>query len=404
LALDSPREDSDATSSQRRSAAAAASGGSVHGGAGYSSGFDDGIIPPGIFALLGFAHIKGEYMAIRRQSVVAFLIIVIFGSTAWGADAAPTTQADNAGLETCLAAAADGSSIYPSDHFPRAKEINATFRLGDAHGGELEFNWVAVDVGDAAPANFTIASGTLDIHNATCGTVSMNGLEQPLPVGKYRQDVSIDHQPWKSRDFSMIAPLDAPNVQNPQDLVPLTPGKKWTYKFVQEAANGATLTGPGIKLDPDGKMRATVEITHAGDDDKGSHMELRRDGNLVFSEWWRLGSDGLTATQRKSTDQVVSLQPPQVLLPWPLEPKTWSYEPDDHSYKQTCRMWGPLPVQGPSGEVPGYVVMIVQTDGLSKTSDERHFIPGLGLAKEVIVNTINEKLVDRTVMTLEKTE
>jgi len=343
-------------------------------------------------------------MVVHRQSVLAFLVILIPGVPAWCADAAPTTQADNASLETCLAAAADDTPIYPSDHFPRAKEMNATFRLGDARGGELEFSWIAVDVGGAAPANFTIAGSTLDIHNVTSGLLSLNGMQQPMPVGKYRLDVSLDHHPWKSCAFSIIAPLDAPNVKTPQDMMPLTQGKKWTYSFIQEAANGGSIGGPAVKLDPDGKLRARVEITQAGDDDKGSHLELRRNGDLVFNEWWRLGNDGLIATQRKSTDQIFPLQPPQVLWPWPLEPKTWTYEPDDHSYKQTCQMWGPLPVQGPNGEVPGYVVMIIQADGLSKTSVERHFIPGVGLVKEIIINTVNHKMVGRTAMKLEKME
>src|SRR5208282_5058442 len=206
------------------------------------------------------------------------------------------------------------------------------FRLGDAKAGELEFSWIAVDVGDAAPANFTIASSTLDVHNSNSGLLSLNGLQNPMPVGKYRLVVSLDHQPWKSCAFSIIAPLAAPDVQTPQDMMPLNAGRKWTYRFIQEAANGGTIGGPGIKLDPDGKLRARVEILQAGDDDKGSHLELRRNGDLVFQEWWRLGNDGLTAVQRKSADQVIPLQPPQILWPWPLQPTTWTYQPDDHSY------------------------------------------------------------------------
>jgi hypothetical protein len=305
-------------------------------------------------------------------------------------------------LEVCLAAASDDTPIYPSDHFPPAREIHATFRLGDAHAAELEFNWIAVDVGDAAPPNYTIAGSTLDLHNIASGTLTLNGLQQPMPLGKYRVDVSLDHQPWKSCAFSVVPAPDAPNLQSPQDMMPLTQGKKWTYRFLQEAANGGTLSDPGIKLDPDGKLRATVEITDIGDDDKGSHLEFRRDGNPIFNEWWRLTNDGLIAAQRGSPGQLATLQPPQILWPWPLQPKTWTYLPDDHSYQQTYQMWGPLPVQSPSGEVPGYVVMITQSDAVSKTSVERHFIPGIGLAKEIIITSVNDKMISRTEMTLEK--
>ncbi|MGA3067758.1 MAG: hypothetical protein ABSF29_13020 [Tepidisphaeraceae bacterium] len=343
-------------------------------------------------------------MMMLPHRFLAFLIIPMLCPLACRADQAPATQPEAAGVETCLAAASDDTPIYASDKFPPAREMNATFRLGSAQAAELEFSWVAVDVGDAAPPNFTIASSTLDLHNVSSGTMSMNGMEQPMPLGKYRLDVSLDHQPWKSVSFSIVPAPDAPSVPTPQDLMPLVPGKKWTYRFVQEVANGAGLSGPGIKLDPDGKLRATVQITEAGDDDKGSHLEMRRNGQLVFEEWWRLTPDGLVSTQRKTSDAIIPMKPPQILWPFPPQPKTWTYDPDDHTYSQTYQMWGPLPVDSPDGPVPGYVVMIDQSDALSKTSVERHFIPGIGLAREIIIMSINHKMVSRTEMTLEKME
>jgi hypothetical protein len=347
-----------------------------------------------------------EHFILRDQFLIAaFVLVPILAVRVWGGDDVSTSQPSAAGLETCLAAAADDTPIYPSDKFVPAKEMHATFRLGDAHAAELEFTWVAVDVGAAAPANFAIASSTLDLHNLSSGTLSLTGMENPMPLGKYRLDVSLDHQKWKSCDFTVVPPPPDPVVQKPADLMPLSRGHKWTYQFVQEAANGGSLGGPGIKLDPDGKLRARVEIIQAGDEDQGSHLELRRNGELVSQEWWRLGDGGLIATQRKLGDQMIPLKPPQILWPWPLAPKTWTYQADDHTYQQSCQMWGPLPVTKPGGEAAGYVVMIVQADAFSTTSAERHFVPSIGLTKEIIIITnTNHQMISRTEMTLEKTE
>jgi hypothetical protein len=334
-----------------------------------------------------------------KRLISSLVISLIFAAPAWSRDGAPAKPA-NDGLDVCLDLAGDDTPVYPSDQFPRTRELNGAFRLGDAHGSVLQYNWIAVDVGAAAPANYNIAGGTLAIQNVLGGILSLNGMQQPVPAGKYRLDATIDGHPWKSVNFTVVEPPPAPNVPTAKDLLPLTAGKTWTYRFMQEAANGMTLDTDQAKLDPDGRLHATIELKVAGDDDKGSHLELRRNGLLVNNQWWRIDKDGLSLAQTKSGDAVSVIDPPQLCWPWPLEPKQWTYEPSDHSYKQTFRMWGPLMIKCPQADMPGYVVLLKQIDGSTETTVERHYVPGLGLVKEVIISSLNNKMRMHSDMTL----
>jgi len=179
---------------------------------------------------------------------------------------------------------------------------------------------------------------------------------------------------------------------------------------------GAKITLPGVTPRPDGKYHATVTMKVAGTDAAGTRLDLRRNGALVFQEWWRLDSSGLASTQRKpvnpqakapledlTQNPVVRLDPPQVLWRWPLSPpQTWTYTPQDRSYSQTVHLWGPLPVKGPAGEAPGYVVFLLQKESIGALSGERRWLPGVGLVREVIISTVGDRLAGRTEMFLKK--
>jgi hypothetical protein len=67
----------------------------------------------------------------------------------------------------------------------------------------------------------------------------------------------------------------------------------------------------------------------------------------------------------------------------------------DHSYRQTYRMWGPLPLRGPQGEAPGYVVLTEQPVPPGSLTVERHIIPGIGLVKEIIVQALRGEMLSR---------
>jgi len=63
-------------------------------------------------------------------------------------------------------------------------------------------------------------------------------------------------------------------------------------------------------------------------------------------------------------------------------------------------MWGPLPVKTPQGEQPGYVVLVQQAMGIGSMTAERHFVPGIGMVREIIITAMNGAMVSRQTMEL----
>jgi hypothetical protein len=213
----------------------------------------------------------------------------------------------------------------------------------------------------------------------------------------------MDGNLWKSAPFRIVMPMTAPKLASPNDLMPLTKGTTWTYDYVQEAINGATLDLPtGATADADGKLRYQITETAAGDDGVGSRIDNSRNGAVYYNEWYKVDDHGITSIQRKSGDEVIPLKPLQPYWPWPLTPSSWAYQPADNSTKTDYRIWGPLPVQGPQGVVPGYVLMIQQDASPIGMFAERHLVPGIGMVKEISFTTLNHERVQRTILTLKQ--
>jgi hypothetical protein len=316
-------------------------------------------------------------------------------------------------LVTCLAAAGDSTPIYPTDEFPGSlRKIVVAYRLADSESFErLTSIWIAVDVGDAAPANTEMARVDIALQGHKRGTIKYSQ-DNPLPIGKYRVDVLADGKPWKSVAFTVVPATAIAPLANPADLFALTEGKIWNYEFTQQSGTGEKLTVPGVETDADGRLRAKVAIVVGKSDKDGTRLEFRRNGQLVQEEWWRLEAAGLAVTQRKGSGEAVRLDPPQLLLALPLAAeKRWDYRPKDGAYQQTYRMVGPLPIALAragltSKPTMGFVVIVEQAMDANnppagKITVERHFVPGVGLVKETILTTMGDKLVGRQEMTLQ---
>ena len=302
---------------------------------------------------------------------------------------ATTTSAEPV-LQTCLATAADMTAVYPTAVFPLGtKELSATVALDKSKGiGKLTSTWIALDVGDAAPANYQIATADMDVAGSSRCKFKYSQ-PKPMPPGKYRVDITADGAPMVSSEFTVSEEAGSSNVKKPEDLLPLQTGLRWTFDFVRETAAGD-------------RRRGLVAMTVANEDEGGAHIELRRDRKLMAEEWWLLDKPGLTARRRKVGDGPLAiLDPPQTLWAWPLQtPRTWAYRPKDRSYTQIYRMWGPVPVDSPAGPVSGFVVLCEQKNGTTALSVERHWIPGVGLAREIIINAVNDAMVSRQEMKL----
>jgi hypothetical protein len=291
-------------------------------------------------------------------------------------------------LQLCLAAAADYSQVYPTQLFPAGTthEVTAVVRLGKAESArKLDASWIAVDVGKAAPANQVVSKMTLPVRGDR-GAIHIRSGAKGLPPGKYRLDVTADGKPWQAQEFT-VATLEAPEVKQPTDLLPFKPGTVWRYAFEQQFAPGVKFDLPsGEKLDPDGRLRVTLTRTAVADETLGLHIETRRNDRLVEAEWWKLTDAGLVVTRIKSGGETRTFDPPGPLWPWPLKmPRRWTYKPPDMPLTQTFRMWGPLTVKAPAAEGMGYVMLMEQPSKPIAVSVERHYLPGIGMVREVVV-------------------
>jgi hypothetical protein len=342
------------------------------------AGCRGGMIPDIRTYWLGGKRAEGHGKPMRTRSIRCLLGILAIVLPACGAAAQEPV------LQTCLDAAADFSPVYPTSAFPSGtKEITAVWQLGEGERyQELVGTFIAVDVGAAAPANYHIFDARVELGNSRAGRFRF-AQPGPLPAGHYQLAVTGDGKPWKSVDFVIEPNRQNPPVQRLEDLIPLRAGKVWRYDFTQEAGEGAQVSLPDIEPGADGKLHAIATYTVAGTDDAGAHIEMRRDARLVLEEWWRLGPGGLAVTQRRADNQLVPLEPPQLMLPWPPGIKTWDWPAKDAADHEHFMMWGPLPIDSAAGQVPGYVVLTrtEQPNSLVSTI-ERQFASGIGMVRE----------------------
>lgn len=328
-------------------------------------------------------------MAMKRAWILMLLLGV--AGPAWA------QPRPGASLEICLAEAADYSPVYPTKVFPAGttKEVAAVVRLGSGEAyPTMTATWIAVDVRGTRP-NFVINKIDMDLRAKDRAAVRVNHPEG-LPTGKYRLEITARGKPWKSAEFSVV-PIAAPEVKQPKDLLPLDPGTAWRYAFTQEFGRNIRPRLPqGMKLDADGKLRASTTRMATKTDSVGTHIEHRRNNELVEEEWWRLTDAGLVIAKIRSGGDESVFNPPHPIWPWPLKtPQEWSFQPEDKSYNQRWRMWGPVPIKGPAGEAPGYVVLMEQPSSQLDLSAERYYLPGIGMVREVITQARNGVLLTR---------
>ena len=322
-----------------------------------------------------------------------FRLAAMFTVLIWHA----VSAAQDSSLQVCLEAAADHSAVYPTNLLSGpVRDVVAVFQLAEGESVEkLKASYIAVDVGDAAPANFEITTTELDLQDQRQGTFRYS---QPgdLPAGKYRIDVNADGTKWKSAEFSVTAsgaPLD---VKTQGEIFPLNAGSVLTYEFTMIPGAGLKLALPAVRADDKGTLHATVTLTVAESDGRMARIELRRNNKLMSEEWWKLEDSGLSVTRRMIDGATTDLDPLQPLWKLTKNPKTtWDYAPADKSYRQDYIQWQPVALAGPKGPVTGSVVFVRQLDGLNATTVERHFVPGVGMVRETIVNAAGGKLISR---------
>ncbi len=309
-------------------------------------------------------------------------------------------------IQPCLASAADESPVYPTSVFPSAVgEIDVAFRLADGERySRLQASWIAVDVGKAFPPNEVLGTTNLDLNPGNTTGVFRYQLDW-FPPGRYRVDITADGRPWKSTELRVVP--DVRGLRELSALMPLSKGMVWTYRFVQEAGEitKSAEPPPGATLDADGRVRATVTATLAKIDGEHARVSWARGGVPFSEEWWEFGHSGIAAVKRTATDESVIFDPPQIFFPWPVVMGSeWQYVSRDQSVRQSYRIWGPVPVKGPNGEAPGYIVLVVQKSPLAMTSVERDYLPGVGMVRSLAIAGFGTETVDREELVLTRVE
>lgn len=343
----------------------------------------------------------------RTPALLAALMVALLASTGTFAAADDAEElAANVKLQPCLAVAADDRPIWPTTSFPASgKRFTCAFRLGEGESFEtLTSVWTAVDVGEAAPPNTEIARMDLALKGSKRGRLryTQDGL---LPVGRYRLDVLADGEPWGSLELEVVEDQAPIPLDQPSELFPLIQGRVWQYAFLQEAGPAAKINLPADQLDEKGRLSATVTMKVVEQQEPGMYLRVERDGELMSEEWWTLAEKGLSATQRRVGGELIQLNPPQLLLPRPERlPMLWLYQARGRILDQQGQLWGPLPIAGPDGEQPGYLVVTEQGIPKGRLSAERHFIPGVGMTREVITTSMAGQMVSRQKMALQQSQ
>ncbi len=313
----------------------------------------------------------------------------------------PSLATAQAGFQLGLAPAADYTPVYPSDTFPsKATEFAAIFRLGPGENyRKLTANWIAVDVGGVVQPNQVVLTREQTLGQERLGAFRFR--TNAAPPGKHRIEVQADGQPWKTADFEVVEMPETAGQSEASDLFPLETGTSWSYNLTQEAGEGVKLEAPaGVELDSEGRFRAAVLARVAGKDSTGAHLEWRRGGELIEGEWLRLDPEGLVRTQRLVEGTPVALTPPELLLPQPdRHPTKGEWDAPAYDYQLKYRVWGPLPIRGPGGIAPGYVTLAIYPPPF-ETTVERHYLPGVGLVREVVVAARGGRRLERRELVL----
>ena len=302
----------------------------------------------------------------------------------------------------CLDVASDLSPIHPTRALPAGVcELSVAIEPADAaRFRTVTAIFVAADVGAAAPPGTEMARSVQPTNGEQRARFRYHQ-DGPLPPGTYRVELLGDGAPWCTLPYRVLPALDAALAP----AFPLEAGRVWSYAFVQEAAEGARLEDGDVPMGA--RLTGTVEIRALElfpheDGATSARVEIRRDGELVSEEAWRFDERGLVATLRAADGEELVLDPPQPLLSSSSGVQAWSYVNAALGFDQRGRQWGPLPLAGPWGSAPGFVVRTEQAEGALVHVAEREFVPGIGLVRERIVSARGGVLVMRQELVLQR--
>jgi hypothetical protein len=313
---------------------------------------------------------------------------------------AASEAADAPGLQLALDGAADLTPVYPTTTLPaNAREFAVIFTYGDQKMHHVGFTFDPID---ATGAYRISTGGQADV--AAVGDGSRFLLRPQfltdIPVGRWRFAATVDDQTVGSEEIKVVAAMAPLKIAGPIELAgSLTAGSEWNFKFrlFQEPAPGLKLTVDGIdQADAAGWLNTTLVRKAAARDAEGTRWDMIRTGKLLMSQWAIATDRGIAVTKTESDGNDQAINPPELTVAMPTDRfhQTWQWnvKGGNPDHAQRFQMWGPLPIETPQGERPGYVVLqkIPDDDDPSKTgfSAELHIVPGLGVVHETDIQPI----------------
>lgn len=324
-----------------------------------------------------------------RASLVGFLAVMLLGC-----------NANAQSLQLSLDGAADLSPVYPTLKIPaNAGQFVAIFTFGDQERHKIETTMMPIE----AAGSYTInPQGQTEVIAAGDGTRALLRyfFQSDLPVGRWRLTVKLDGKPFASQEFSVVPAVVPLKLSGPLSLVgSLTKGSEWTseVRALQEPRPGVRVSlGNVTKADANGWLHTTAVSKVVALAQEGVQTDIYRSGTLINSVWTIVTDKGIAVVKYEIAGDATVLNPPQLIVAWPLTEFHTSWRWHDKRQKSEFgdqfQMWGPLPIKTPVGEAPGYVVLQKTPSDTDPTviasSSETHIVPGLGTVYSKLVQPI----------------
>lgn len=283
-------------------------------------------------------------------------------------------------LRMALDAAADFTPVYEFTKLPgNIRQIVAIADLSDPKPQRLLATFIAVDSGEKlGEISYPVRN---DAH-----VVFRYAAQKDWLAGKYRVDVAADGKAWRSAAWEVVAPAPDVPAASAKTVMPLQPGTSWPMAFVAWASPGIKVSAPpNITPEPGGKYRLDARVTVTAADSDSAHLRYTRDGRLAQEEVWQIGDAGIGIRQQRRGDKVTDFNPPLPVVPFPLHGPHAEWEWRSNADVRKFQLWGPLPLGGLEHDRLGYVILMRQTGPRQTQTLERDFIPGVGIAREVMV-------------------
>ena len=287
--------------------------------------------------------------------------------------------------------AADYSPIYPFTELPANQHDFVALARFDNPPKKVRFTLIAVDTNGADPPNQPVFSQEGEHGGAKVGMFRFD-THQEWKLGRYAVEVFADGALLGRAEFVVVAAVPPLAISDPGALLAAEPGTAWHFETAL-AANpnpGFRYSIKGVEPDAGGMLRMRGTRSVVAREGDLIHMHVARDDTPqgTSEEFWRLDASGYAFVRKVEGGKTGEFAPPQLWIPLPPTPQSWTWHAAAGPGEGQFRLWGPLPIAGPHGTEPGLLVREFQTDGQIELTTELDFIPRLGVVREIDIEAV----------------